>query len=237
MKLRYQALSAVSATALLIAASAGLLTLAGTATSVAEPINPAVRSALSAAVAHPSQALQALIDQMNSEVPGSGAKFAAAFSDRNTDALASALSGIAAGNAALQQTIESALSTLSQEPQLASVTVSGGKTVNAATVVTAIDTAMLNQTQTYANNKTNNSQGSDHHDDKTAQNGSNGCQTSDPNCLQNLNPGAGPFNFGQFGSPINSPFTRGNPNQNYSQNTGFSPVQNNTNSGRPNSRS
>jgi hypothetical protein len=229
MKLKHQAISAVSATALLLGASVGLITLAGTTVTLAEPIDSAAVAALQAAVNNPNSDLAALINKMNSEVPGSGTQFAQAFTNTDTDALANALTSIAAGNAALQNTIDSALSTLSQEPGLASVT-SGGTTINVANVVSTIETTVQSQ---FASNNSSGNNGNN-------QNNSNDQQNNNTNLtdnLQNLNPGAGPNNpnNGFNNSTINSPFTRGNPNQNQGlSNTNSSGQPNN--SGQPNSR-
>lgn len=237
MKLKHQVLSAVSATALMLAGSAALVIAFGT-TSEAARINPAVRAALMSAVDHPTDALQALISQMNSEVPGSGAQFARAFRDNDTDGVAAALAAIVDGNSTLQDTIASALSTLAAEPQLAAVKTAKGGTINGSTVVSSIDTAVLNQN--FASNSkgpTNNDGDHNKNNDKqTLQNTLNTCPANDAKCLQNLNPGAGPPGFANFGQgSVNNIFTRGNPNQNFSQVPGFTHQQA-TNSGRPNSR-
>jgi hypothetical protein len=228
MRLKHQALSAVSATALLIAASVGLLAVGGTSASLADPIDPAAVAALQAAVNSPNANLSALISQMNSEVPGSGTQFAQAFQNTDTDALADALAALAGSNAALQGTIESALTTLSQDPALASVN-AGGQTLNVASIVSSINTTVSNQ---FASNNNNNS-GNDN-------NNNTGDNNTLANNLQNLNPGAAP-NPGQGPSfspnPFGSPFTTGNPGTNagLSQGTQSNPGTQNG-PGQPNSR-
>jgi hypothetical protein len=211
MKLKHQALSAVSATALLIAASAGLLALGGTRASFADPIDPAAVSALQSAVSNPNADLAGLITQMNSEVPGSGTQFAQAFQNTDTDALANALAALAGSNAALQSTIESALTSLSQNPSLASVS-SGGQTLNVANVVSSINTTLSNQFAGNQNNNNNNGNSNNNNGD------SNNNNSNDlANNLQNLNPGAGPNGQNPGftgGSQFGSPFTTGNPNNN-----------------------
>src|SRR6185437_12202447 len=111
--------------------------LGGASASLADPIDPAAVSALEAAVNNPSGDLAALINQMNSEVPGSGTQFAQAFQNTDTNALASALETLAGSDSALQGTIENALATLSQDPSLASVS-SGGQTLNVANIVSSV---------------------------------------------------------------------------------------------------
>jgi hypothetical protein len=190
MNIQRQAISAAATTAVLLAIGMGIVMLDGTTASRAEPIDPAALSALQAAVNKPDGSLKALIDKMNAEQPGSGTQFVQAFNSGDTDALATALANVASGNAALQDTIASALATLAAEPNLAAIASANG--INVASVVASVKTAVAAhfqaKSQTEASNQTDQNQPNTNGD------------------LSNVNPGApAPF-AGPPGGPFN-PFT------------------------------
>jgi hypothetical protein len=190
MNIQRQAISAAATTAVLLAIGMGIVMLDGTTASRAEPIDPAALSALQAAVNKPDGSLKALIDKMNAEQPGSGTQFVQAFNSGDTDALATALANVASGNAALQDTIASALATLAAEPNLAAIASANG--INVASVVASVKTAVAAhfqaKSQTEASNQTDQNQPNTNGD------------------LSNVNPGApAPF-AGPAGGPFN-PFT------------------------------
>lgn len=131
MKVRGQVVTAAAATVILFTAASGILLSGGSRTSFAEPLTQEGLTALEAAVANPSSALAAVLQQMDALQPGSAAQFVNALkTNTDTDTMATALQNLVAANGALQVTITSALSTLAATPSLPAITTTAGNYVN-----------------------------------------------------------------------------------------------------------
>jgi hypothetical protein len=229
MKIRHQALTAGTATAILLAATSGIFLSTASRSSFAEPISPEALQALQAAVSNPTGDLQAIFAQMDAASPGSSQTFIAAVkSNTDTVDLASAMQNLVAVNGALTTTIESALSTLSADPRLASVETSGGA-INVSSLVSTVNTSFQAALPPAPTGNANASGGQPSVSDAQK-------------TLADLNPAApGGTPLGASppgGSQLGSPFTRPGSNPGASPGDGNAgpPTGINTGPGKPNSR-